>query len=400
VRVPVVLILLGALAAADDVSARIDALGSQDPYARASARRWLVRHLDECGPALERALDSADAETRASVSWMLAKAGRLGSFVRNVIPRPDLDALCSSDPRQRRLVAMRLARRGDVGMEALRLVYGAGRAPAVRLQPERTTVYASRGKIRVHLVNDDQGPGWVGWPEGHVGAKWRRGFGRSVTFFGFAGRGFGRRMRARRGVRYGAVVNTAGKFEWLAPGQAGANIATLTCDLPWPGVWAATAAATVRERKVVLRDRDRGLELTKIRVNCAEHAPGAFDIHAIPGPNTWGRPVDATKLRATLDNGAVVLRLISDGKTLAPADFSSSWYVLLDAKGQVIDYGPLDRGDAKGARVYKREELTAVKDLKFRVPAPRRGAFVLYGTRFTRGSAWGAEAVSDRLPLR
>jgi hypothetical protein len=399
-RVLGAVLLLGALAVASDASARIDALASDDPYARAAARRWLAQNLDRCGPELERALDAADAETRAAVCRLLEAAGRFGPLVRNAIPRKDLDELRSADPRRRRVVALRLARGGRTGLEALRLVYAAGRAPDVTAIPERSTVYARHGKLHVRLANSDQVPGWVGWPEGRVDTKWRRGFGRSVSFFGLAGRGFGRRHRGRRSVRYGAIVNTAGKFEWLVPGQVGGNVATLACDVPWPGVWTATSAATVRDREAQFRDRGHGLPLTRIPVHCTDKVPGKFEIHAIPRSGAWGQPVDATKLRATRQGGAVVLRLISDGKTFAPVDFSSSWYALLDAKEQVIDYGPLDGGDATKHRTYQRDDLVPVKELAIRVAAPRRGAFVLYGTRFTRGSAWGSEVFSDRIALR
>ena len=120
----------------------------------------------------------------------------------------------------------------------------------------------------------------------------------------------------------------------------------------------------------------------------------------MPGRRLRGATLEKTRLSASRKGGDAVLRLTcEDGKSLAPRDFSSTWILVRDGKGRVVHYGPADGKDRK-ARNYKREELAEVRSLEARFPLPRKTRVaIVFGTRFTRGTASGSLVVSNRLLL-
>ncbi|MHC4959138.1 MAG: HEAT repeat domain-containing protein [Planctomycetota bacterium] len=399
------LLLLGALAQAGEpreIQDRIAALASEDFAVRRHALRWLQANAKRSRPALEQALESEDAEIRTVCRHLLLKLGWIDPVTLKAVTPEQLARLRSADPEERKRAAMKVALSSRMGLEGLQAVYR-GHVARLRLEPALRTVFAEFGSLPLRVTNVGRRPGWVGYPQADVETSDWKPFGRRASFpfpvplvnqtiglGGICGCGFGGRP---------AVINQAHRFQWLEPGRAlggrQVNATTYTLNI---GHGRGRIKATFHDRAFELMSRNR-LPRTTIQVDCPESADAPdFEMFAIPVKKSWGAKVESTRLEAFLRKGRILLRLSSDdGKSLAPKDFSSTWYVVLDGKHQVLEHGTLD-GGKPAPRAYKHRELAKAQRLEHAVPLPkRRGVAMLFGTTFTRGSPDGALVVSNRL---
>lgn len=366
---------------ADRAGEMVKALASADPAVREAARRWLAMRGDEVQAVLEKALASPDAEVRASVVALLRALGRVEEPAI-----PELAELRHKDDGRRVAAARTILRK--YGPELLAELFQTP-APKLAVVPGKDTFEAGQpNDVPLRILNVGKHAGWAGHPRGgRLTGTQVRGFGRLVSFPFPLKMGLGGGAGCGRGWRHDAR-----HFSWLEPNAETTRVARVHV--------ASAPLGRIRGRldvplttRISAYGRPFAVH-TPARVGCT------FEYFAVPGRGLRGVTREKTRLTATRRGDAAVLKLTcADEKSLAPRDFSSTWVLVRDGKGKVVDYGPADGGDRKPRR-YDRKDLADVRTLtaRFRLPKKTRVS-VVYGTRFTRGTVWGHVVVSNRILL-
>lgn len=392
---------------AGEIERAIETLADPDPVLRQAAARMLTARGEEAQAALERALRHRDPEVRSAVRALLKRLGWIPLEYREFVRK-----IRGSDMRVRKSTVFQLAKQGGSGLEALRVAFKGPRCEfRVEFADELPSIPTEWSWLQVVLRNTSKDEaGWVAMPRGSFHVLGHKSFGRTVWFPTEGGMAIGLGGGAGGGRGGRGFVNTSDEFEWVRPGEITARRYQVSSYVSPDnaGLLRVRIDMTFPKQYVELGGRGRGgwiLRPMKIPVECPAFARSEeMDMAAVPSKRSLGRSVLNTALTAVRKGDEVVLKLVGDGKSLAPRDWSSAWFAVLDSDNRLLAHGPVDGGNREPRR-YRREELVEIPagprglEARFSLPKQRRVG-VIYGVRFSRAqSQHGRLLVSNRLLL-
>ncbi len=97
-------------------------------------------------------------------------------------------------------------------------------------------------------------------------------------------------------------------------------------------------------------------------------APAEVTLFVLPGKDSWGTAASGAVLSAKIQGNEVKVSVEGKSDLMAPRDFGSTRYVILDGSDEVVGYGPLDGGKPE-SRTYKESDL-AIPPFSHAFPLP------------------------------